>query len=85
MNFVLVRDIHTESDAYEPTMHTHRWAQKTMPVSAVKHTKTSNLGDLKVLKYYFHRYFEMNTNCGGVLDKIEKKKEVARTARKKTS
>ena len=28
MDFVLVTDIHTESNAYEPTMHTHRWDQK---------------------------------------------------------
>ncbi len=28
MNFDLVTDIHKEYDAYEPTVHTHRWAQK---------------------------------------------------------
>ncbi len=28
MNFFLVTDGGTESDAYEPTVHKHRWAQK---------------------------------------------------------
>ncbi len=28
MNLCLVTDRHTESNAYEPTVHTHRWAQK---------------------------------------------------------
>ena len=28
VNFDLVTDRHTESDAYEPTVHTHRWAKK---------------------------------------------------------
>ena len=28
VNFGQVTDIQTESDAYEPTVHTHRWAQK---------------------------------------------------------
>ncbi len=28
LNFGQVTDIHTDYDAYEPTVHTHRWAQK---------------------------------------------------------
>ncbi len=28
MNFFLVTDGQTESNAYEPTMHKHRWAKK---------------------------------------------------------
>ncbi len=29
LNFGQVTDIHTECNAYEPTVHTHRWAQKS--------------------------------------------------------
>ncbi len=28
VNFGQVTDIHTKSDAYEPTVNAHRWAQK---------------------------------------------------------
>ncbi len=30
LNFGPVTDIHTEYDAYEPTVHTHRWAKKVI-------------------------------------------------------
>ncbi len=36
MNFILVTDIvHIESDAYEPTVHKHRWAQNTDSLSSL--------------------------------------------------
>ncbi len=44
MNFGLVTDIQTdiqtEYDAYEPTVHTHRWAQKLTSLVAVGSART---------------------------------------------